>query len=561
MGLKGRVVLAVNALVIISCVIMGILGYKSAQSGFSQALEMKADADVKSLSELLNYRYEGDWNLRDGYLYKGATKIDDADEIVDSLAQVTGGKITIFKGDTRVVTNVKDESGKRQTGTKASQAVIDNVLTKGEKFLGTANVMGEEHHAAYVPLKDAAGKIIGMLFVGVSVHEMDGVVQSLIMSIILALAAIVVGCVVLSNVFVGKLLGALEKVVDVTKKIAGGDLRIDDLEIKSNDEIGALSSSINDMKNKLKVLLRNIAETSERVAASAQELTAATHEGKSSIDMMAQNTVDLTEQTDQQNDTVAALQQTMQNMSEKMAALYEGAMDMDLVAAESAQSTVDGQEKISVAIDVMKSITEQVHSSVQVVGNLGKRSDEIGEIVKTISEIADQTNLLALNAAIEAARAGEHGRGFAVVADEVRKLAEQSSVAAANISALIASIQKDTASAVETISHGNEGVKDGMDSVMATDAAFKNIGKQVEKLAMNVVDSMVKIEEVNTCNDEINQAVSRTQEITHKSSENATSLSAAAEEQTAMINEIAEASKSLAEFASDMQSEVAKFKL
>ena len=143
----------------------------------------------------------------------------------------------------------------------------------------------------------------------------------------------------------------------------------------------------------------------------------------------------------------------------------------------------------------------------------------------------------------------------------MRKLAEQCGVAATGISELIASIQKDTAAAVESISHGNDGVKDGMDSVLATGEAFKNIGEQVEKLAMNVVDSMVKIEEVNSDSDAISEAVGKTQEITQKSGDNATSISAAAEQQTAMITEIAEASKSLAEFAGDMQNEVAKFKL
>ena len=192
---------------------------------------------------------------------------------------------------------------------------------------------------------------------------------------------------------------------------------------------------------------------------------------------------------------------------------------------------------------------------------MGKRSDEIGEIVKTISAIADQTNLLALNAAIEAARAGEHGRGFAVVADEVRKLAEQSSNSAENITQLISAIQSETAQAVETISKGTEGVKAGVQSVSDTGDAFQNIGEQVEKLAMNVVQSMINIEDVNTGNDEIVNAVNRTHEITQKSNETVNSISAVAEEQTAMISEISESSKTLAELAAEMQNEVAKFKL
>jgi methyl-accepting chemotaxis protein len=192
---------------------------------------------------------------------------------------------------------------------------------------------------------------------------------------------------------------------------------------------------------------------------------------------------------------------------------------------------------------------------------LSKRSDEIGEIVKTISAISDQTNLLALNAAIEAARAGENGRGFAVVADEVRKLAEQSSVSAKNITELITSIQDETAAAVETINHGTEGVNEGVESVRSTGDAFKNIDEQVEKLAMNVLQSMMNIEDVNTGTDEVVNAVNRTQEVTQKSNDTATSMRAVAEEQTEMIREISESSKTLAELADEMQNEVSKFKL
>ena len=561
MGLKKKVIFAVNALVIIVCICMGALAYMNAQNGFSKALEMKAQSDANALMEIINYRYAGNWNLREGVLYKGETKINDAAEIVDELAKVTGGKVTFFDGDTRVATNVKDASGARQVGTKASASVIDHVLKSGENFLGTADILGEKHHAAYLPLKDNSGKILGMFFVGVSVHEMDDVFNSLITSIIIAMAIIVAVSAVLSGVFVGKLLGTLDEVVQATDKIANGDLRIADLQVTSNDEIGTLAKEINAMKHKLKNILSNIAESAARVASAAEELTASTAQGAESINNMAQSAAEMSEESNEQMQNINTLQEQLENMRGKMAELYQGAMDLDLVAATSAESTVVGQEKISAAINVMNNISEQVKVSVAVVGNLGKRSDEIGEIVKTISEISDQTNLLALNAAIEAARAGEHGRGFAVVADEVRKLAEQSSISAANINELITSIQSETAAAVETISKGTEGVNAGVQSVSDTGDAFKNIGEQVEKLAMNVVQSMINIEEVNTGTDEVVNAVTRTHEITQKSNETVTSISAVAEQQTAMIHEISASSKTLAELAAEMQNEVAKFKL
>ena len=234
---------------------------------------------------------------------------------------------------------------------------------------------------------------------------------------------------------------------------------------------------------------------------------------------------------------------------------------MNSAAINSAKNAAAGMEKVTVAIDMMKNVTEQVQNSAQVVGNLGKRSDEIGKIVGTISEIAAQTNLLALNAAIEAARAGENGRGFAVVAEEVRKLAEQSAEAASNISQLIVTIQQDTTSAVESIERGNNSVKEGMDSVLATGDAFRSIENQVDKLTENVRRSMEHIEAVNTSSHEILSAVERVQKTTSKSSDHATSVSAATQEQTATMEEIAEASRSLAELAMEMQNDVAKFTL
>lgn len=244
MGLKTKVIIAVNVAIIIVCICMGVLGYVSANKGFSKALDMKAEGDVNALVEIINDRYSGNWNLRDGFLYKGETKMDANNELVDLLSKVTKGKVTIFNGDTRVATNVKDAAGNRQVGTKASQAVIDRVLKNGENFLGTANVMGEEHNAAYIPIKDNAGKILGMLFVGVSVHEMDDFVNNFVVSIVIVMAIIIAACVVLSSIFVNKMLGTLDEVVQATDKIADGDLRIADLEIKSSDEIGTLAKKL-----------------------------------------------------------------------------------------------------------------------------------------------------------------------------------------------------------------------------------------------------------------------------------------------------------------------------
>ncbi len=561
MGLKTKSILAVNAIVVIACVLMGIIGYFRAEEGFAKALQMKAAADVQSLSEILNHRYYGDWNLRNGILFKGEQQIDGINEIAELLSGICNGKVTIFNGDTRVATTVKDSEGNRAVGTRASDVVIDNVITQGKFFLGEANVMGEQHYAAYQPLKDTTGKTIGMLFVGVSVHEMDDVVEELIFSIALAVVVIMIICILLSDFFIGKMVGQLDEVVGVMKKISGGNLRIKDLEIKSNDELGVLAESVNDMKIRLKNLLTKIAQCSERVAASGEELTAGTQQTNDSINMVAKNMTVLTDGTAEQEQTIQHLEERIQDMHEKMDDLRETAKEMEKIAADSANNAAVGKEKVNVAIVVMKNIAEQVSSSAKVVGELGKRSDEIGQIVETISDIASQTNLLALNAAIEAARAGEHGRGFAVVAEEVRKLAEQSGSATETISKLIATIQKDTTSAVESIEQGNQSVKEGTQSVAETGAAFLGIETQAAKLNTNVAKNLEDIGAIDASNKEILSAMERVRKIANQSSENASSISAATQEQSATMQEVADSSKTLAELANEMQGEVSQFKL
>ena len=367
-----------------------------------------------------------------------------------------------------------------------------------------------------------------MLFVGVSVHEMDDVVNQLVLSIALAVVVIVILCILASNFFIGKVVGQLDEVVVALKKISGGNLRIEDLEVRSDDEIGILAEGLNEMKIRLKNLLIKIADCSSRVAASGEELTAGTQNTNDSINMVARSMEVLTNGAAEQERNVALLEDRTQVMHEKIDALRESAGQMESVAQESASNAAVGKQKVEAAVDMMESIATQVNSSAQIIGKLGKRSDEIGQIVETIAGIAGQTNLLALNAAIEAARAGEHGRGFAVVSEEVRKLAEQSSEAAENIAKLIATIQKDTSSAVTSIEQSTQNVKDGRQAVQETGAAFRGIEAEVDKLNKNVAASMEHIGAVEASNKEILSAVERVREIANKSSENATSITQSA---------------------------------
>ena len=562
MGLKTKLVITVNAIVIVACTIMGVIGYLRAEESFFRAMQVKVSADVHSFEEILNSRYEGNWNLRKGILYKGDKQIEGNDDIIDGLSEIFNGQVTIFNGDTRVVTTMRDPSGARKIGSKASPFIVQKVIKERKGFFGQMNDnLLEDHYAGYLPIKDASGSVLGMLFVGFKVSDMNKTIEDMIFSMFVLVVVIVFFCIFFSSNLIGDQMKQINDIADNMKKIASGNLRAQDLRIVTKDEFGALAESVNDMKMRLKNLLTKIAECSERITAAGVKLTESTERANDSITTVADSMVVLTNGTLEQEQTIKALEEKFKEMTDKMDGLSETALQMQQVADDSSTSANEGKSKVDISIEMMKNIEKQVGSSAAVIGELGKRSDEIGQIVETISGIAEQTNLLALNAAIEAARAGEHGKGFAVVADEVRKLAEQSGSAATTIGKRIAIIQADTESAIAAIEQGTHSVAEGTQSVAETGEAFVGIMSQAAKLTTNVEKTLGDIGEVFMSNEEIFAAITKVREIAEKSNENANDVSAATQEQSATMRAVDGARKVLLDLAEEMQGEVARFKL
>lgn len=552
--------IALDALIVTVCVVMGVMNYLSAEAGFAMALQSKAASNVRAALELIDYQYPGDWSIKGGNLYKGEKQLDGADDVVDKLSNTTGGHVTIFKGDTRVATTVKT-NGQRSVGTKASETIIAEVLNKGVNYTGVANVVGEEYHSAYEPIKDRGGKVIGMVFVGLSVHELDEINHDFVLKMFLTIGGVLLVLGFIAWTAINK---AIQPLVDVTAKlenISHGDLRGADLEVTRSDEIGRLAASANEMKQRLKHLLTDVAKDAEIVAASSEELTANSQEAAASVQVAATNTVKMSEGAQKQSQTVEALEMLVDEMSVKMGELLNAAEDMKAAIADCEQKTEVGREKSDHAVEQIKLIEQQVHASADLVEGLGARSKEIGSIVETIGAIADQTNLLALNAAIEAARAGEHGRGFAVVADEVRKLAEQSREAASTISTLIGHIQEDTDSAVQSIRQGNQSVSLGATSVMETGSAFEGIEEQIQRLSSNIEASIERMEVVSDSSNMIQVSMEEINNLSKAAEEKAQDVSAAAEEQSSAMNEMARAIEKLTELAQDLQNEIQRFKV
>jgi len=560
MTLQKKTMLFFDVVLLIACLILGIMGYRSANQGFEVALVNKANADMRQTKAILDLAYPGPWQIREDGLYKGDERMDEAFGLVDYLRELTGNNITVFREDTRVATTFVNE-GKRSVGTKASPAVVDIVLKGGKSYTGEAEVLGDRYFCAYEPIKDGAGKTIGMLFMGIPKHEVEALQQRFLYSTIFVTVLLLLVIGALTFFAVRFTLRPLLEVQDAMRRVADGDLSGEPLNISGQDEISQIAESANHMRASISAIVSSIADSAQQVAAASQELTASASQTSDSIHQVADNIVKIAGDTESQSDSLNEINRNTAEMRQEMNALHECSESMQQVAEKSREAAENGHSAVSNAMIAMEKMTEQMDASSKVVGALGEQSKEIGKIVEAISGLAEQTNLLALNAAIEAARAGEAGRGFAVVADEVRKLAEQSGEAAQNISRIIGGIQNDTMLAMQAMEKGNQEVKSGTTIVQGTGEVFSQMEHQVDALYEQIQISRSRMEAAQRESAVITENIQTANDLSRATAGEIQTVSAATQEQTAMMNDITEASASLASLAQTLQNEVSKFRV
>ena len=365
---------------------------------------------------------------------------------------------------------------------------------------------------------------------------------------------------ILGFVLANQIAKRLHSAVTTLQNIAGGDLT-QSVTVTAEDEIGELGYAINETAQHLENMVAKIGEASQHMSAASQQLTASADQASEAVNHVAASMEEVTRGTEKQtialDDTSATFEQMSAGIQQiaANAVVVAGTADKTVVAAQH------GNEAIGRAIGEMTNIESAVGKTAEVISSLGERSKEIGAIVDTISGIAGQTNLLALNAAIEAARAGEQGRGFAVVADEVRKLAEQSQEAAKHIAVLIQEIQSETGTAVENMSDGTEKVKIGVEVVGNAEKSFREIVNLIGDVTREVNDISAAIQQMSSGSQQIMAAVREIDNVGKDNEGHLQSVAAAIEEQAASMEEIAGAGHSLSNLAEELNDSVQLFKV
>ena len=401
--------------------------------------------------QLLEKAYPGDWSIVDGMLYKGEILINENYEIIDSFTAGTGVLATIFQSDTRVATNVQDETGKRMIGTPASDKVIEEVLTKGVPYLGTADILGKPAQTYYIPIKDTSGTIVGMWFVGVYTNVVDEKINQAMLIIVILAGVLLIGGIIVSYLLGNAIARGIKHIQLKLQMMETGDFQFEFEEklTKRKDEVGIIARSAQNMQQKIAQIIQGIQMESESVKVISQSSLSQMDEIHRNIEDISATTQELSAGMEETSASTQEMNASTNEIESEVASMKEKTLNGENIAVEIKQRAGKLKTETEIshqnAINIYEKTNSQLRESIQKTAAI----DEIKELSQTILQITSQTNLLALNAAIEAARAGEAGKGFAVVADEIRVLAENSKKAVSRINDITVNVSEAVGSVVE----------------------------------------------------------------------------------------------------------------
>ncbi len=422
---------------------------------------------------------KGDYHMEGDHLIKGDFDLTEDESFLDELVANSSADVTVFYGDTRRATSLKNAStGERILGSKASPEVVEKVIEGGEMMETTdIEINDANYYACYIPVKNSDGTIAGMVFAGKPSTEIDALIFSKIMAIIATSFVIAVAGVIAILILAFRISKSLGKVQGVISKLTTGDLNVSmekDL-VRRNDELGVIAYGINNMVNELQTIVRqmsksttNLLDSSNHLSELANTTNVAMNEIERAADEVSKGAISQAEEVENATTNVNDMGESITRIVEKVESLNKVSETM-----ENAQIQVEGiVTELSESSDTTFDAAKQIESQV-------KKTDEsvsqIQDAVTLISSIAEETNLLSLNASIEAARAGDAGRGFAVVATQIQKLAEESNRSAIEIAEVITNLAKESKDTVEKMNTVQEAIVVQREKLQETKTKFHDV--------------------------------------------------------------------------------------
>lgn len=441
-----------------------------------------------------------------------------------------------------------------EPGTEATEEYLD-VMFENETGDFSYEYDGNEKISVFHTNEQTGWKLVGTIDYSEIQNEAASVWSTL--TFIVGIS-IVVGAIVILFL-IRSVTRPIQEIKEKAKIISTGDLT-QSIEVKTSDEIGQLGAAFNEMQTGLKDLIRDVEWNAQQVAASAQELNANADQMTNSTEQVSLAIQEVSASSETQLGNTEESVNALEEVTAKAGHIVDSSTKVsELVTQMSSQAEVGGQA-VSDTLNQMTSIQSSVDNTNMNIASLLERSKEVNTILNAITDISEQTNLLALNAAIEAARAGEHGRGFAVVADEVRHLAEQSKTSANEISEIVHGIQGDVQNAVEKMSQVTANVNDGLDVSYDAIDKFGEILRSSVAIKPQMDDVMRIAEQMSEKVQDVTATAHNLASIARNNAASSEEVAASTEEQLAAMQEISASSKSLTSMAEDLTEKIRAYK-
>ncbi|MFC7687570.1 methyl-accepting chemotaxis protein [Ureibacillus sp. GCM10028918] len=479
--------------------------------------------------------------------------LDGLTNMIKEISIGKNGYVILAQGDGTILAHPKNPELNFQPISDLKVPELEN-LSKDSSF--EAKIDGKDYVLNTVSSKNEGWKYISVI----EKSELLATANSIRTNIFIIGGIIAVIAVIVSILVSLGITRRIKSISDVSLAMSNGDLT-QLVEIKSNDEIGDMAKNYNIMSNSLKETIKKISFESQALSATSEELAASSIENQKASNQISDSIQSVATGTDEQN---VAMDNAVDIINEVFKHVDDVTVSMNNVSHSihySAETAKQGSDVVEQTVKQMGEIDKNVSSSAEKIGVLNEKSNEVSQISLMIQSISEQTNLLALNAAIEAARAGEHGKGFAVVADEVRKLAEQSSHSALQINEIIIDIKDGIKDSMSLVNQGANSAKEGIKLVNESGKAFGEIKDSVLTVTGKISEVSIAMENMKN---HIGQVVANIEEVSKTSievNEHSQNVAASSEQMSASMEEVSLAAQELARMSVELEEVIQQFKL